>query len=137
MRIVDTHSINRPASVKRTKGASSSSSFQLEQPDAGQPSALSGPSAPTAIGSLLSLQAVNDPAEDRRRAVSYGYDLLDQLDALKVSLLSGEMSSGQIKTLVKLVENRPQSDSPELEDLVGQIELRARVELAKLNSAAR
>jgi hypothetical protein len=132
MRITDTGSTGRVANSNRKKNTGSGVTFSIETDAAGSQAGLSAPTSTSSIGSLLSLQAIGDPLEGRRRSVSFGHELLDELDSLKVSLLSGEMTSTQIKKLVTLVENRPRSDAEKLEAVISEIELRAKVELAKL-----
>jgi hypothetical protein len=85
------------------------------------------------MDAILALQGEGDPAERRRRAARRGHDLLDGLDRLKAALLSGRVSAEELKGLAaRLAERRDASGDPRLDDILGQIELRAEVELAKL-----
>ena len=85
------------------------------------------------MDAILALQGEGDPAERRRRAARRGHDLLDGLDRLKAALLSGRVSAEELKGLAaRLAERREASGDPRLDDILGQIELRAQVELAKL-----
>lgn len=92
--------------------------------------------APTvAVGSveaLLALQAAEDPAERRRRAVRRGETLLDRLDAVKLALLGGGAAGPALEGLARAVrEQRDHVDDPRLEGVLNEIETRAAVELAK------
>jgi hypothetical protein len=91
-------------------------------------------SAPLAtMDAILALQGEDDPAERRRRHARRGSDLLDGLDRLKAQLLSGRVAAADLKALAaRLAERSSTSGDPRLDDIVGQIELRAEVELAKL-----
>ena len=97
-------------------------------------SSRTGASAPLAtVDALLALQGEGDPAERRRRSVRRGHDLLDALDRLKAALLSDRIATTDLQHVAaKLAERRDFSDDPHLDELLSHIELRAKVELAKL-----
>jgi hypothetical protein len=81
---------------------------------------------------LLALQETLSPTERRRRAVGRAGKILDALDALKLSLLGGEPTETELQSLQTAVkEARAETEDPELEGLLEQIEIRAAVELAK------
>jgi hypothetical protein len=87
------------------------------------------------VGNLLSLQEA--PARDdrpaRRRAVNHGASLLDGLEELRLGLLTGSIPMERLARLAQALRSRTgRSEDAELEDLIGQIELRTEVELAKL-----
>lgn len=95
------------------------------------------PTAPMQLGgldALLSLQMVDDPLQKRRRGVKRGRSMLDALDEIKVSLLAGRIPATELNRLLVAVQGREHdSGDPMLEQLLDEIELRARVELAKLD----
>ncbi|HUV33207.1 MAG TPA: flagellar assembly protein FliX, partial [Devosiaceae bacterium] len=78
------------------------------------------------------LQAVDDPLFARKKTVRRGHALLDALDAIKADLLVGRLSEGRLNRIVALVGQARAGADPTLEAIVDEIELRARVELAKL-----
>ena len=85
----------------------------------------------TGIDAILALQGVEDPLFAKRKTVKRGRDLLDVLEGMKADLLAGQVSEGKLLRLVALIgEARTRSD-PALDAIVDDIELRARVELAK------
>jgi hypothetical protein len=85
------------------------------------------------LASLIALQAIpqEDRRERRRRATKHGFDLLDVLDGVKLDLLAGGVPVDRLERLVHLLGQRRDSDDPTLDALIEEIELRARVELAK------
>ena len=84
------------------------------------------------IDALLTLQSVESPSE-RGERLKHGHDMLDLLDDIKISLLSGEVPSAKLRKLVDTVSKRPDRYGDErIEAVLDEIELRARVELAKL-----
>lgn len=98
---------------------------------------LRGTEALGSLDALVTLQTVEDQGERRRRAVREGSEILDRLDALKVALLSGRVPSGELERLKTLVERLDAGAlEPELAEIVREIDLRARVELAKLDRSA-
>lgn len=85
------------------------------------------------LGAMLAVQAAGDPLSGRRRARERGDRMLDVLEGLRSAMLDGRLSQGQLADLQKLVaERRELSNDPALEATINEIELRAAVELAKL-----
>ena len=106
-------------------------------PDAGaaqKPGAAQPAAGLIGLDAVLSLQADHDEGRERRRqAARRGRDLLDSLEALKIALLSGRVSAQEIARLSRqMQETSVATGDPRLDDLLAHIELRARVELAKL-----
>jgi hypothetical protein len=90
----------------------------------------------TNVGALLALQTQDDVTERRRRATQRSNTLLDQLDGIRISILGNGVSREQVAALSKtLREYRDQVDDPGLEAILDDVELRAEVELAKLERA--
>lgn len=88
------------------------------------------------IAALLSLQGQEDVTERRRRATKRSNALLDQLDGIRISILGGGVSRDQVAALSStLREYRDQVDDPGLNAILDDVELRAEVELAKLERA--
>jgi len=88
------------------------------------------------VDTIVALQAVEESSDRRRKAVKTGDRILDLLDKLKLGLLSGQVSVGDLDALKTNIERQQNLESdPELNDVLKQIDLRARVELAKLKAA--
>jgi hypothetical protein len=83
------------------------------------------------IGSLLALQAVEDPLLKKKKLVRRGNQLLDTLEGIKTDLLIGQVGEGRLNQLMALISQARDSGGPGLDALLDDIELRARVELAK------
>jgi hypothetical protein len=106
-----------------------------EAEEAAAPAATARASALGALNSLdalLALQETLSPMERRRRAVRRAGKILDALEGLKLSLLGGDAPAADLQSLQAAVkEARAETEDPELEGLLEQIETRAAVELAK------
>jgi hypothetical protein len=90
------------------------------------------------IDALLALQGEQEPAERRRQAIKRGRMALDALEQIKLDLLDGTLNQSAV-TRLRLVaaELRAGSGDPRLDHVLGEIELRVAVELAKFDSARR
>lgn len=117
-----------------TSGRSGGSSATFSISDGGSTprAAGSGAAAPASgIEALLALQAVPVEREGKRRQLRRGRSLLDTLDALKADLLAGRASDNHLNQLLALIGQAREQTEPGLDGLLDDIELRARVELAK------
>ena len=95
--------------------------------------ALRAPAALTSTDAVLVAQMFDDGERRKRQTVKQGTRMLDLLDELKVGLLAGRVRERRLKELEGLLEEaRDHALDPQLADLMKQIDLRARVELAKL-----
>lgn len=87
------------------------------------------------VDALIGLQEVDTATDGSRKAVVRAEAMLDILDDIKLSLLAGGVSKQKLDQLLKLVEQRRDSSAtfqdPRLAHVLDEIELRARVELAK------
>ena len=109
-----------------------SSGFSLEGGQAAARAASAGPLSATAgIEALLALQAVEDPLLAKKKALRRGNALLDTLEVIKADLLLGQVSEGRLNQLMVLVTQARERNLPDLDGVLDDIELRARVELAK------
>jgi hypothetical protein len=106
------------------------------------------PPAPTAtaaarsvlsVGSILSVQETPDATAEaaKNKLRKFGRDVLDHLDDLRLGILEGAVSKERLTALARnLREKRELSDDPRLNAVIGEIELRAEVEIAKLTRKA-
>jgi hypothetical protein len=118
------------AAARRAAGGG----FAVAENDASH--AAGGASALRTIGgidALIALQGVEDPAERRRHAVKRGQHALDALDELKVGLLGGALSPATLTKLKSAAAHlKDVSGDASLDSVLGEIELRVEVEIAKL-----
>jgi hypothetical protein len=85
------------------------------------------------VGALIALQEANSPLDRRRRATRRAGRILDVLDEMKLGLLEGRTRPDAFDRLRQLVrEERAATDHPAMEGVLDEIDLRAAVELAKL-----
>lgn len=104
----------------------------------GQASSVSAAQGVMGVEALLALQDVGNPTERKRRAVGRAGRILDVLDHIKVAMLDGDLSGADLDRLRRAVrEERAGTDDPKLEAVLEEIELRAAVEVAKLEYADR
>ncbi len=116
------------------KGGGSGAKFRVELGDAADVAGQVQAAASVAgVGALLALQEVPDAAEQRRRAVQRSDDILDELHQLRIGLLAGSVPRQRLRRLTKLLRERPGGYAdPQLDSIISDIEVRAAVELAKL-----
>jgi pyruvate/2-oxoglutarate dehydrogenase complex dihydrolipoamide acyltransferase (E2) component len=122
----------------RSAGRPAASEFEPAMEAAEETAAPAATTRTTALGAvnsldaLLALQETLTPTERRRRAVRRAGKILDALDGLKLSLLGGDTTEADLQSLQAAVqEARAETQDPDLEALLEQVETRAAVELAK------
>ncbi len=103
--------------------------------EAEKPVSGGGVAGVSSIDLLLAVQGVGDATEEkgkRQRPGEWANRLLDRLDALRLGLLAGRIPPERLEELRdQIAAERERTDDPALESLLREIELRARVELAK------
>ena len=122
----------RGRSADRNAGGGFAVHLRADAP--AEPAAVTTPQELVGLSAILALQeAVGDAAEDRRRALHrHGASILDRLDQLRADLLLGRVSPAQLIALAQQLRARPPSTGHEgLDAILGEIELRAEVEIAK------
>ena len=93
------------------------------------------PAAPvSSTNMVLSIQSVSEEEIGRKKAYKQANQTLDALDDLKKSILLGDISEHQLKHISDKIEQmRTETNDPKLRQILDEVELRAAVELAKLN----
>ncbi len=127
----------RPAAARPKRATPEAAGVRFTLPAEAPQSRSVAAGGPTgAIDSLLALQEVPDLAADTQRARRRGHDLLDQLDRLRHALLDGRLDRAQLDRMASLVRARREAAAdPALAAVLAEIEVRAAVELAKLERA--
>lgn len=125
-------------SRKRKPSAAGESDFADELRESGSAAPTSAPidSPPVgAVESILAVQEVPDATEERSRALArdYGETVLDRLEGIRRDILLGAISKEKLAELAhSLRAQRTKSNDPRLNAILDEIELRAKVEIAKL-----
>src|SRR6478735_6925098 len=94
---------------------------------------VAGPGPIAALDSILMLQGMEDATQGKPKALEQGEQLLDLLDSVRDGLLAGGIPRATLNKLAVAVTRRHEVFAdPKLQDVLDQNELRAHVELAKL-----
>lgn len=101
----------------------------------GEVSAQPAPSMPPAhsVEMLVALSAAMPQSERTRQQAKYAERGLDRLEALRKALLRGTAKREELDELVEWVGERPKPEDSEFSELFNELEVRVRVELAKLD----
>ena len=119
--------------VRRKTTSSSSGSFTVSDTPETQGGIVAGPGPIAALDSILMLQGMDDSTDGRAKGQAHGEQLLNLLDAVRDGLLAGGIPRSTLNKLAVAVTRRHDIFAdPKLQDVLDQIELRAHVELAKL-----
>jgi hypothetical protein len=134
IRIDGKSGITPTTTTSTRKSGGTGTGFRLEsEVSSARSSSVSSASAIQNTEALLALQEEETPQQRKRRFVKRGRDLLDELDQLKAKLLAGHVTNADLKRLSNLLAQRIENvEQPEMTDLMRHIELRAHVEIAKL-----
>ena len=138
MRITST-AINGSSQPRRKSGArASGSGFTVGRPANDHAAVPLGGTAPMSnVGALLAVQQAESGLAKNEGAVARGTRMLDLLDDLKVGILEGAVSGHKLDQLARAVKDAAdESTDRRLSEILKQIDLRARVELAKLGRDA-
>ncbi|HWA89229.1 MAG TPA: flagellar assembly protein FliX [Rhizomicrobium sp.] len=123
------------ANIRRiAKSASGSDqSFSVSGASDARPQAVAAPGPLTALDSILTLQGLDDSTSGRSKGLAHGEHLLDMLDQVRDGLLAGGIPRSTLNRLAVAVGRRHEVFAdPKLQSVLDEIELRAHVELAKL-----
>lgn len=132
MRINGEKPISPASRGVRRKSGEGAQVFRLDQgADTSRASSTGAAAALSGVDALLALQSVGAAGEAAER-LRHGHDMLDLLDEIKIGLLSGVLPASKLEQLVESLAQRPaRIEGDGVEDVLDEIELRARVELAK------
>src|ERR1700761_267471 len=123
----------QPGAVRRKTSTSSSGSFTVSDTAEVHGSVVAGPGPIAALDSILMLQGMDDSTDGRSKGLAHGEQLLDLLDAVRDGLLAGGIPRTTLNKLAVAVTRRQDGFAdPKLQSVLDEIELRAHVELAKL-----
>lgn len=121
----------------RKSGGANATGFALPSESAG-PVAAAAETRPAApLDSVLALQTVGFDPQRRGREAKRGARTLDALEALARAHLEGAAPNAERLTLVALQKDVEQTGDPGLDAALEAIDVRAAVELAKLEMSDR
>lgn len=138
MKVEGTGNLRGSGSVRRagkTDGSGGASFASQLVGETSAPQGVTGASSVFGVGSVLALQEVDDPAGRASRGKMRAEDMLDIMDEIRHGLLSGALSAQKLQDLQRAVQSQKvHVDDPKLAEILDEIDLRAQVELAKLQS---
>jgi hypothetical protein len=141
LEIKSTRRVDSSSLVRRTgrPAPAEGHSFAAEEmADVKTAVALTGAGPIAAVDTILALQGIEDSTDSRTRSVHHGEQLLTLLDEVRDGLLAGGIPRGVLHRLALAISKRRESFvDPALQGVLDEIDLRARVELAKLEQAER
>ena len=87
----------------------------------------------SSLDAVIGMQEITDDNKDERGAKNRANLILDKLEDIRMGLLLGEIPKSNLEELSKVLQvARENSVDSKLLELIGDIELRAKIELAKL-----
>jgi hypothetical protein len=121
----------RKKSAAKADGAAFNDALSTDE--VASSNAMSGTVPLAAVSSLLGLQEIPSATEGRARNLNRAEDLLEHLDQIQRGLLLGTLPAGRLQAILKSVTSKriPTNDA-NLNSIMDDIELRIKVELAKL-----
>ncbi|MBU0801071.1 MAG: flagellar assembly protein FliX [Alphaproteobacteria bacterium] len=128
------------AAKKKDKAGSADGSFggMLGAGDTAKAAPSAAPSSIAMVDVLLAVQGADDPAQRaaRKRMVARADDILGILDNIRLSLLTGGLTVGQVIDIADVVaSHREKVMDPKLTAILDEIDLRAQIEIAKMRMA--
>jgi hypothetical protein len=119
--------------IRRKSAASGGGGFTVSDTAESHGGIVAGPGPIAALDSILMLQGMDDSTDGHAKGQAHGEQLLNLLDAVRDGLLAGGIPRSTLNKLAVAVTRRHDVFAdPKLQDVLDQIELRAHVELAKL-----
>jgi hypothetical protein len=133
MEIKGPNRVETSAIKRRAPAGAASGGFSVSDTAETHGQIVAGPGPIAALDSILMLQGMEDATDGRSRGLAHGENLLDLLDSVRDGLLAGGIPRATLNKLAAAVTRRHDGFAdPKLQDVLDQIELRAHVELAKL-----
>lgn len=139
--------IDRSKGTSGTSGAKKSSSSnnsdgvdfsQFVKGGAGETASASATQSIASLDALLAAQEIEDPTKKaaQKRAYIRSNDILDRLEDVRIKMLCGNLTVGHMIDIADVVaSHRDKIDDPKLTALMDEIDLRAQVEIAKMQAA--
>ncbi|MBU6234476.1 MAG: flagellar assembly protein FliX [Alphaproteobacteria bacterium] len=132
-----TDGVKKSEKTRKTTGTSGDFKTFLDA-DAGDVSETVSAPLVADVGSLLAAQSYEDPAERKakKRMTERASHVLDALAGVHKGLVSGKLSTTELENVSRaMAERREKIHDPQLAEVLDHVELRAQVELAKMEMA--
>lgn len=138
MKVTGPGSTQSSSSVRRARrpgeGEGSKFADQIRGEEPAAPASVSAATPLTPLDALLAVQEAGSSTQGRSKGLIRGGRMLDLLDDVRHGLLRGTVPVSKLESLLGLVRNqRDRIDDPRLAEILDEIEVRAAVELAKLD----
>lgn len=130
--------INKKKDAKKTSSGDGAFKSMMGQGTTEQTAGASMSAGIASVDILLAAQSVDDATQGKakRQAKQRATSILDKLNNLKVAIVSGKVTIGHMISIADVVaSHRETITDPELTAILDEIDLRAHVELAKLEVA--
>ena len=125
-------------SKKSSTSADSTDFSQYINKGSSESASVSTNNAISKVDALLAVQAAEDPTERaaRRKMKERGDKILDNLEKIRLRMLGGNLTVGDMIDVADVIaSHREKIQDPRLTDIMDEIDLRAQVELAKMQVA--
>ena len=123
-------------SQKSRKVSKGGANFSLDDAEGAEEASASTSSQAAGAGkvdSFLALQEISQDDLAARQAKSHGEKMLEHLNQIRLGILTGKIPKATLEALVDSCEQRKNlTTDPRLGSILDDIELRAKVELAKI-----
>ena len=132
---VDQTRRNSLAGVKRSSGGRgvASSDFDSLLISEQKIDAIATTNRISSVDAVIGMQEITDDNKDERGAKNRANLILDKLEDIRMGLLLGEIPKSNLEELSKVLEvARENSVDSKLLEIIDDIELRAKIEIAKL-----
>jgi hypothetical protein len=128
----------RPTRSARGTNSAGKAYAPEEAGEAKPATGLTGTGPLTAVDTILALQGIDDSMDQKSRGARHGEQLLTLLDEVRDGLLAGGIPRATLHRLAHAVSSRREAFADQqLQGVLDEIELRAHVELAKLEVSER
>jgi hypothetical protein len=136
MKIEGTSNLRPTSGAKKKKTEGASGFAEMFGAAKAESSAASNQAAETtgvgSVGALLALQEVGGQ-DEQRQAMQYGEDLLASLERIRFAIMEGRVSLSALHNIQQqMAQKKITTSDPKLIQLIDEIELRAAVEVAKI-----
>ena len=126
------------SSVKKRGGDGTFDSMIYKAEETESQSPVARAASVGALDSLLALQEADGSTseESNRKARKRASDLMEHLEKVRIGLLTGELPKNVLSQLAHTIStHRDKVMDPRLAEILDEVDLRAQVELAKLENA--